>query len=151
MRQVCYVNEAIFTDIQIDYQQTAGGWLPQSWTVAHAHPDNQIASIDRMAGVDQLDIDLAATDADFHIDVKPGMIVQHSTVAGSPDEILNPKAAPGKLFKVEDGGSWKPISKSGELTSRWPFIAWAWGISVAVAAIGAAPAFWWRRKRRRTT
>jgi hypothetical protein len=120
LRQVAYVNDKVSMDIQIDYQETRGGWLPHSWTISDAYGDGRVFSIDQMQ-VDELAIDPAVTDADFHVDVKADQIVQRLSVPGSPDQITQPHPTPGPVFHVGVDGSWNEVVGSKERRTLWPY------------------------------
>jgi len=148
LRQVAYVNAKIATDIQIDYEETKGGWLPQSWTISHAE-DDRVFSLEKMH-VDELDVDPAVSDADFHGDEKPGDVVMQRSVPGSPDQITAPKPGPDKMFHVGQDGAWNEIVGGAEVNPRRFYYMWGGGALLLLASTGLAYALVrWRRKRRR--
>jgi hypothetical protein len=147
LRQVIYVNDKIWTDIQVNYQETRAGWLPQDWTISHTHINDVAFSIDRMH-VDEVEINPMVTDADFRVEVKPGMIVRRTSVSGSPDQITIPKPNPDRpLFRVTQNGSLQTVN-GPEPRSLWPY--YFGGGTVIILGASAAAVFWWRRKKLRS-
>lgn len=146
LRQVAYANGKIVTDIQIDYQETRGGWLPQSWTISHARNNGQVFSFRRMR-VDELEVDPAVSDADFRVDVKKGMIVQRMSYPGSPDDITSPNPDPiSPVFRAGQDGTLDPMNGPKPRSLRRFYLG---GVgTILVLAAGIAAAFWWRRRNR---
>jgi hypothetical protein len=147
LRQVIYVNNKIWTDLQVNYQETRVGWLPQDWTISNTHANDVIFSIDHMH-IDEVEIDPMITDADFRVDVKPGMIVQRTSLPGSQDQITVPKSNPDRpLFRVTQNGSLQAV-KGPEPRSLWPY--YFGGGTVIIFCAGSAVYYWWRRKKLRS-
>ena len=148
VRQVQYVDGNIAMDMQIDYQQTRVGWLPQSWTIAYLRAGGKAAAMERM-NVEEVQIDPSVSDADFHVDLTPGMIVKRFFVGGSPDQTTMPNPTPGPVFQIEGNGSWKEIARGEGEQSQWFSNPWMW-VGFAIALVAAAGAgLWWRTKHRR--
>jgi hypothetical protein len=145
LRQVAHSNDKIVTDIQIEYQDSRAGSLPQRWSITHAHTDGQVFSIERMH-VDDLEIEPPVRDADFHVDVKPDMIVQQISIPGSPDQVTMPQPTLGRLFRVGSNGSWNEIVGGVEQNARWP-IYLVGAVILLLAGAGAAVVLWRRRRR----
>lgn len=145
LRQAAYANDKMVMDIQIAYQETRGGWLPQSWTISHSS-GGQIFSLERMH-IDELEIDPPVSDTDFRVDIKPGMIVQRVTYPGSPDQIISPDPNPRRPeFRVDQNGVWKAVN-GPEPRSLW-LIYLGVGVPTLVLAAGVTCVIWWRRRKR---
>lgn len=145
LRQTSYENGKILTDIQIEYQETAGGWLPQSWTMSAAS-NGKVFSLERRR-VDELQIDPVVSDADFRLDLKPGMIVQRTSFPGDPDQIFLPRPDPlPPKLRVDQNGVMNVIN-GPEPKSLWPLYLGA-AATILVLVAGAAGALWRRKSKR---
>ena len=147
VRQLYYDEDKPVMDIQVDYQQTAKGWLPRGWTEIYPRKNGQTVWVLRMH-VDDVEIDPPVKDADFRVDVKPGMLVQRLNYPGSPDQIVGVAPDSERLYRVGPGGEWNEIVHGVEQKAQWPSYLWA-GLIVLAAGFGAAALLWWRSKRRR--
>jgi hypothetical protein len=148
VREAAYVNGTIYTDIQVDYQETREGWLPHGWTISTSLDGRLVSSVQRMQ-VDELDIDPAISDADFHADIKPGDIVMQASVPGSPDQITAPKPDPAKMYHVSPDGSWHELIGGAEARPLWVYFIWG-GVILLLIVGGACALVLWRRRYRRT-
>ncbi len=95
--------------------------------------------------VDELEIDPAVSDADFRLDVKPGMIVRRTSFPGSPDQMFSPNPDPDHpLMRVNPDGSLS-VFNGPEPRSLWPLYL-AVGVAILLLA-GIGSTVWWRRSK----
>ncbi len=88
VRQSSYMNDKLRTDVDITYQQTSHGWLPLRWVgTVRDHHGRQLINVTRLR-VEEFSINPAVTDADFQVEIKPGMIL--SVNEDAPPSERNP-------------------------------------------------------------
>ena len=146
VRYVMYSGKNIFNNIDIQYQQTPHGWLPERWTFTHY--SGTVPTVIYRMRVESWQAAPPTSDADFDLPVKPGMIVEERVY----DDTVNPLVAPKSATRVyrygESGGKSEipdPLGRPRDLGGKTPWWYWAVGGALAVAVIAAS--FWLVRKR----
>ena len=107
VRQLAYSNDKPIIDLEITYQQTNVGWLPEHWTGTTRRPTGMVINVTRQR-VKEFVIDPADNDADYRLEARPGMVVMENDYPDPKDV----KTGPGferKLFRVADNGAWTEI------------------------------------------
>jgi hypothetical protein len=143
LRLACYAGGHPASDLEIAYQETSHGWLPQRWTLI-VRPGGRTAQVERMR-VEEVTINPPCTDAAFRVDIKPGMRISETKFGGSPDQLGIPPTLEEKTHRVADDGRWNPIVDGVEQARRWTDYAW-WGL---LALLGAGLGLWVLARRRR--
>jgi hypothetical protein len=151
VRQLAYSNDKTITDLEITYQQTRVGWLPEHWTGTSRSPTGMVVNVTRQR-VKEFVIDPAASDADYRLEASPGMVVMQ-------DEYPDPKdvkTGPGferKMFRIAGNGSWIEIDagtgQSTEQRLSWVRRHWlALTIGLLAALLAGAGWRWavWRKR-----
>jgi hypothetical protein len=153
VRQLAYSNDKPIIDLDITYQQTNVGWLPEHWTGTTRSPAGKVINVTHQR-VKEFVIDPAANDADYRLEARPGMVVMENDYPDPKDV----KAGPGferKMFRVADSGSWMEIDAGtrlpGEQQRSWLRRHWlALTIGLFAALLLGAGWLWavWRKRRR---
>jgi hypothetical protein len=147
LRYVMYSDKRIFNDIDIEYQQTAHGWLPQRWTFTH-YSGTAPTVIYRMK-VDRWEANPPTTEADFDIKAEPGMLVEERVYDESVHPLVDPKSAV-RVYRLEEGGGKTeipdPFGRPRDLSPRWRW--WQWAAAAVVTATVLAGIGWTVRRRR---
>jgi hypothetical protein len=152
VRQVEYSNGKISDDKDIQYQQTRCGWLPKSWTFTVRNSAGGKTLLTERMQIKELTLDPPVTDADFRIDVKPGMLVKKSVHGDvQPNDPGRPKEE--KFYRIRDNGDWNEVViANGVERSRWSLRSIWW---VAGLVTGAVTLAWgvrrWQHSRRSAT
>lgn len=142
VRHSAFINDQLLTDVDITYQQTSHGWLPLRWVgTVYAH-GRQLINVTRLR-VDEFTIEPTVTDADFHVEAKPGMVILEDTF-DLPGAERNSQGFQRKNYRVAADGSWEEIGSKGEPLP--PRHRWGWLALLAVPA-AIALAYVWRRRR----
>jgi hypothetical protein len=136
----------LFADTDVTYQQTPHGWLPLRWTGTIRRADGQSIAVTRLR-VQQLEVDSPVSDADFQVDIRPGMRIIEETY-NDPDTAQGKDEVRRVSYYVDSDGRWVPIgdnSGQGNEAGRryWPYIAGAGVVLLAAAWVVLR----WRRKR----
>lgn len=108
MRYTSYLRTYPHMDLDIEYGQTAHGWLPKRWTFTIRTPSTGKLEYEERMRVDQLLLDPGVTDADFDIEIRPGMLVARvTTETPAPGKF----ATKGKtrLYRAEKGGGLREV------------------------------------------
>ncbi len=153
LRQVGYCNSKRSSDITIRYQKTSAGWLPESWGL-QIYSGGNLLYTDNMR-VEKIDLDPAIQDADFQMEIKPGMIVEERTDLPSKHPLVTPESKIS-VYRAEEGGGREelpdPARRRGdqyqEHLRRKNLWIWAWFV-FPLLAIGGF--LMWARRRRRAT
>lgn len=132
VRQLYYANGKPWYDWDIQYESTAHGWLPKSWTWTF-RAKGQTRRIERMR-IAQHSADIPVTGQDFRVEITPGMIVYETNQGGTGGGAST--AWSGTKYRVGANGRWNPIESVGEATGRRGGVASAWwGLVIAVLAL----------------
>jgi hypothetical protein len=145
VRHSSYMNDKLFTDVGITYQQTPHGWIPLRWVGStRDYIDGHLINVTRLR-IEEFTIEPEVMDADFRVEVKPGMVILE-------DDFEAPKAEQGPLgfqrkwYRVAPDGQWQEIDQqSGAALPQTHWLRW-----LALAGIAAAIALGyllWRRLR----
>jgi hypothetical protein len=135
VRQALMANGKPSLNTDIQYQQTAHGWLPSGWTFT-LFTNDRTSFVEHLE-VKDLAINLAVADADFQFEDKPGMLIKKIEMGGAPDPrhpmVFEEKEK--KYFRVGDDGSLAEVTfKDGIERKRWStWIGWAIGLLLLVA------------------
>lgn len=143
VRQLAYVDGWPLVDVEVTYQETARGWLPVQWTGTTRHK-SQIASVDQLR-VQEIVFDPPSTDADYQVEVRPGMRVMESTF----DDPGTSPAGPGvqrRYFRVADNGHWDELVGTSEQVRG---VARTYWFGVPAVAVSACVLWYVIRRRRR--
>jgi hypothetical protein len=151
VRQLAYANDKPIIDLEITYQETKQGWLPLKWTGTTRSPDGTVVNVTRQR-VAEFVIDPTASDADYRLAARPGMIVWEDDY-DAPQEVQSPPGFRRTTFQVAENGSWKEIaggvgqpSEQQPLWVRRHWLGLALG-ALAVLLVGAG-ALWAIRRRK---
>jgi hypothetical protein len=150
LRHVGYCNSKPSHDIMIRYRKTSAGWLPESWRLEIYN--ESLLYTDNMR-VRKVDLDPAINDADFQMEIKPGMIVDERTDLPTKHPLVNPESKIS-VYRAKEGGGREelpdPARRKGdqyqEHIRRKNLWVWAW-LVLPVLALGGFLA-WVRRRRR---
>ena len=132
--------------MQIDYQETAHGWLPKAWTFTLA-ADGRRQSEEHCT-VAAVTINPPVTDADFHFPEEPGMLIAASTAGGLPDpRRLMVFGAENQYYRVgPDGRRHEVTFANGVEQPVEPSAAWRpVGVLGLVVVAGIGVCLLWRR------
>lgn len=134
------------TESDIQYQQTSHGWLPRSWIYTLRSGGRKITRQERLRVV-ELELDCAASNADFTPEEWPGMLIVKKRF-GKPVDPVQPRIleTEERLYRVNDSGSkFEVVFENGVERRRWaqPWLWWLLGAPIA-ALVG------WFIYRRRT-
>lgn len=147
VRYLSYSGEKAAQDIGIHYKNSHDHWLLDSWRYT-VYRLGSVLSSEEMR-VEQITLNPPVQDADFELEVKPGMLVEERTDPPTLSPIVWPN---GKLsvYKVkEDGGREAipdPFHRPGDQYQdhrqrRWFFVA------LFVLIVGAVSIFWIRHRK----
>jgi hypothetical protein len=142
LRYVSYLGGKAVVDIDISYQQGPHGWLPHHWTMVRRDKTGQTMRVERLR-VEEVIPDVPVQDADFQVEIKPGMLVRRIDYGGSGPALKMQI----KMFRVDEDGSWIEIGKSPEQRRRWLAFVW-WGAGLGGLALLAWLALRRRRRQR---
>lgn len=123
LRHATYAGEKPGRDVEIQYQRTDVGWLPQGWVVTTYDPSGKV-TLSEECRIVELTIDPRADDSQFTFDLPPGAVAQDDH---------------GRHFRVRDDGSldrFEPFERTG--SSAWQ--AFPMGRLIALGAIVAVAA-----------
>lgn len=152
LREVSYSNDKPMHDITIRYHKSSAGWLPESWHL-RVYSGSLLYS-DNMR-VEKLDLDPPIKDADFQMEIKPGMIVEERTDLPTKHPLVTPESKISIYREKEGGGREElpdPYRRKGdqyqEHLRRKDLWFWGWS-ALSVLAIGGFLV--WARRRRRAS
>lgn len=105
LRQIVYVNGQPIRDSDINYQESSRGWFPRNWTITDRLGNGKTLFWEQME-VKELTFDPAFEDADFKVEIKPGMRVLETEYGGSPDQVTADVPKIKEIsFQTESNGS----------------------------------------------
>jgi hypothetical protein len=136
VRHSSYMDGKLLTDLEVTYQQTSHGWLPQRWVgTTRNYTNGQLINVTRLR-VQEFAIEPEVTDTDFRIEIKPGMVILEDDFA-APKAEQDTLGKKRKFYRVAPDGKWLEIGQSSgspsvSLWRRWLIPA---GI-VAVLVLG---------------
>ena len=150
VRQLAYQNGKPVIDLDIAYQQSSHGWLPERWT-GTTRINGVVVNVTRQR-VQEFVIDPTATDADYQIEARPGMVILEDDFNDPGKEQFGPGFR-RKLFRVAADGSWQEIINGVEQPAEGP-CSWLrrhWvGLTLALlAALLAVAGWYWLARPRR--
>jgi hypothetical protein len=124
----------------IDYQETTHGWMPLRWTLTERDFRGRTKYLQRFR-VEGLVLDQALGDADFEIDVRPGMLVDEFSVQKPKTGTIPLDSPERKHFRMREDGSLQALDPPvpSAAGSR------LWWLLLAIPAAGAG---WWTVRRR---
>jgi hypothetical protein len=154
VRQLGYKNDKPIVDLEITYQETKQGWLPQRWTGTTRNQKGIVLNVTRQR-VKEFVIDPAASDADYRLEAGPGMIILEDDY-DSPKEAQTGPGFRRKTFRVAENGSWKELvivngaEQPSEEQVSWIRRHWlGLGLGLLGALLLGAGGLWVVRRRRR--
>lgn len=141
LRRVLYSDGKPSWDLDIVYQETARGWLPQQWTFVNFGPNEKIQYWQSMH-VDEISLEPPVSHEDFQAEIKQGMLVREAEYGGFPDQVSADVPIKDKKDYV--------YGKDNQSFSLSSFLNYLW---LLLLILGAATGTWWvlRRKRRSGT
>lgn len=93
----------------IDYQETTRGWMPLRWTFTQRGRSGQTTFLERLHA-EELLLDQPLAEADFEIEIRPGMLVDEYIVE-KPKTGTIPAGPPArKRFRAGEDGSLQAVS-----------------------------------------
>jgi hypothetical protein len=109
------INDKVADELQIDYQQTAKGWLPQSWKWSRFHYflDGRLESFAQM-NVDSLLLEPSVAKSDFSFTESPGMLVFEGVQVTPPEPHGQAKMTLQKWFRVDGTGKRREVARPSE-------------------------------------
>jgi hypothetical protein len=146
VRQCVYMDKTAHIDFHIEYQQTAGGWLPKRWTNTQREPISGKTDYVQDLTVTSVELAPPAADSDYTIEPKTGTIVAELTYplpkAGESRFTLHPETT---MYQVDENGGRHEVTVTadGTVHRRW---SWWWSAGAVVPALGGAY-YWWHRHR----
>lgn len=150
IREVSYSNAKPMRDFSIRYRKSSDGWLPESWRLEH-YVSRSLVYSDNMR-VDKVDVNLLVNDADFQMEIKPGMIVEERKDHPMIHPLVTPKSSIS-VYRAKEGGDREelpdPYGREGDQYQEHlrRKSSWVWGWSMLpVFAIGGF-LIWARRRR----
>jgi hypothetical protein len=147
IRYIEFSGDKPFNSIDVSYQRTAHGWLPERWTFTH-YSRGKTYFLERMR-VAELQVDPPISDADFQIEPWPGVRIEDRTYEENPGPTGQIKST-SKRFVVADDGQWVEVVNGVAQSPPSHRRYWLTG-SVAVMAVlaGGIWLLWrWRRHSR---
>jgi hypothetical protein len=141
-------NGVPLVDMDIKYQETPQGWLPHSWTFTMRANAKQLILYDQMT-VKELTPEPVVTDADFRLEVKPGMLVGkvfHPEPTADDPHGLKTGRGEEKLFRIGSNGSWNEVQIVNGMEVRPWWVLAFWWLTPLIAAIGIGTWLFFRRR-----
>ncbi len=142
VRYALVVKDVPEYETQIDYQDTTHGWMPLRWTLTQ-RLSGRTTYVERCR-VEDLVLDQSLGEADFQIDVRPGMLVDEFTVQKPKTGTIPVGPAERKRFRVGDDGSLQAMDEPIPLAPA----SRLWWLLLAIPAAGVGG--WLVRYRRRS-
>jgi outer membrane lipoprotein-sorting protein len=139
VRYLTYSAGKPFNDSVIQYGKTTEGWLPQSWTfTTFTGPKTDYTE---KVTVQKIDLNPQVSQAEFHLEPEPGMLVQEFHHGESPNPLFTPRAEIKSY-------------RAGDLAAKIPFIGgmegkrWTiWWLILATAVAGLFIWLLWRNTK----
>jgi hypothetical protein len=133
VRYVCFSANRPSSDTIIQYRNTGQNWLPKAWTMTLYNGD-RTHWIYR-ASVEELLLDPGLSDADFDIEIKPGMRVREARFPDSPNPLFVPEPETKDYVQSESLRPTQLMDGPGMLGwSRWLWVLT--GLSAVTGVIG---------------
>jgi hypothetical protein len=121
--------------------------MPESWTsVVYLDDRPGKAQFVQRIRVEEMEVNPPVSDADFKVEIRPGMKVRQFTYTGSgplnEDDVMS-----SKEFRVGSDGAWNEIVNGVEQPPSRPW--WWWAAGLLIPAVGLVAWLVWRVRRRR--
>jgi hypothetical protein len=131
LRYLVYRNNLPQYDLQVHWQETPHGWLPESWTATSRTAANQVTNLVKFR-VQEYTVEPGISDRDFQVEMKPGMRVSEDVFDDHPKRTTDPGFA-RKIYQVENDGSLTELINGHPKPSSGSTI---WWILAGVIALG---------------
>jgi hypothetical protein len=139
VRYVQNLNGRPFVDMAIKYKESPMGWLPASWKFSIFHSSGRLIFLEQL-NVVSLQLAPTTTDADFELDLKPGMLLKETHFGGSSADqpgLLNQEE---KYFRVTDSGGLDEVTFSGSqerrvAVRRWMYLSFGLLITLILLVV----------------
>jgi hypothetical protein len=151
LRYVMYSNGKPLNDVAISYRQTSAGWFPENWR-SNAYVNGSLL-YSEVVRVEKVQFDLSVKDADFAMEIKPGMLVEDRVDQPAVHPRVTPKSTLS-VYRTKEGGGREevpdPYHRKGDQyqqnTRSKNLWATAW---LVLPLVGIAGFFlWWRYSKR---
>jgi hypothetical protein len=147
-----YSGKNICVDIDIQYQQTPHGWLPEQWTLTNHNAGGPPGLTWRMR-VEAIQAEPTLADADFDLPTAPGMRVEEVEFGDTLHPLAMPKQA-ARVYQIDERGGRTEVPDvfHRPRSLQEPKGRWKWAVLAAlVVCLMAGGAFLIARNRRQRT
>ncbi len=150
LREASYSNDKQLHDIRIRYRKSSAGWLPESWRLK-AYSHGSLVYTDNVR-VEKVDLDPPIKDADFQMEIKPGMIVEERTDLPTKHPFVTPESKIS-VYRSKKGGGREdlpdPYHRKGDQYQEnlRRKNLWFWALLVLPVLVVAGCLVWVRRRR----
>lgn len=134
VRQVHYSNGKPAMEFNVQYQQTAAGWLAEQWRMVLSDAQAGKTIFEERMAVTELEIDPVVVDSDFRVPIEPGMLIDKRLVTAEGPAASD---ASQNYFRVATNGRWEEVTfATGGERKVWKYgwIGWLAG-TIAAATL----------------